>query len=283
MQKLVKMFVGIAVFMLLAKSTVLASNEYSEGYFKYLDKGNYVSILSYFGDETEVMIPSSIGGKPVAEIEDYAFKGRDSVQIINMSQNVLHMGDHALEGMSNLSQVVTRPEKKDDSENGEEEPGEELPEETDTQEETDIQEGYSEPENEEKTETSKGDNIQVKEETMIEDIERTFQDREEWLEDSEKTVFESTEGVAVEEAEVFKGQIVEYAQGSPKKVNIVGSEDSKSPNIQVPDKHKSNSLSSDSEISNEQTPDSTKKVGLILICMFLLCIVSQLKNKLFRK
>ena len=65
------------------------TTEYTEGNYKYAvyDDGTAV-ILQHTGDELEIVVPNTIGGYPVVEIEVYAFEGNMRATSVTMGDNL---------------------------------------------------------------------------------------------------------------------------------------------------------------------------------------------------
>ena len=82
-------------------------NIYSFGHFYYHYHEGYVSICGYLGRETEVVIPSSIAGKPVSEIESGSFNGCNTIEIITVPDTVVLVYEDSFTGSSSLKKIVT--------------------------------------------------------------------------------------------------------------------------------------------------------------------------------
>lgn len=63
-----------------------------------------VTINSYTGKKSNVIIPSTIDGKKVTVIGTSAFRGNSLIQNVNVSEGVIRLGSHAFEA-SNLSSI----------------------------------------------------------------------------------------------------------------------------------------------------------------------------------
>ena len=68
---------------------VSAAEVYTEGYYQYFVEDQSVTILSYFGNEEEVHVPSSIAGDPVNVIASGAFSGCESVRVIYLPDTIM--------------------------------------------------------------------------------------------------------------------------------------------------------------------------------------------------
>lgn len=83
---------------------------YSFGHFYYHSHEGYVSICGYLGRETEVMIPASISGKPVSEIESGTFEGCDTIEIITVPDTVVLVYDDSFTGAASLNKIISSTE-----------------------------------------------------------------------------------------------------------------------------------------------------------------------------
>jgi hypothetical protein len=73
--------------------------------FTYVDNGDDIVITGYTGNGGAVEIPSTINGKPVAEIGAYAFKGNGSFTRVEISDGVLCIGLGAFETCNSLTSI----------------------------------------------------------------------------------------------------------------------------------------------------------------------------------
>ncbi len=65
---------------------------YSEGYFYYTINDQSVTIVGYFGNETEVTVPSSIAGYPVNAIAPGAF-ANTTVKVLHLPDTIRAVGE----------------------------------------------------------------------------------------------------------------------------------------------------------------------------------------------
>lgn len=72
--------------------------------YEYEEHDGYIIITRYTGTETELTLPSEIGGLPVCEIGDYAFKDC-SVVSVTIPSSVKKIGWFAFSGCSRLESV----------------------------------------------------------------------------------------------------------------------------------------------------------------------------------
>lgn len=85
-----------------------AGNHHTEGYFEYSISGDSVTIESYFGSESEVVIPDHIAALPVTKIENSAFADAGTVTKITIPDTVTEIGDNVFADMKQLKEVVVQ-------------------------------------------------------------------------------------------------------------------------------------------------------------------------------
>ena len=85
-----------------------AGNYHTEGYFEYSISGDSVTIESYFGSESEVVIPDHIAALPVTKIENAAFADAGTVTKITIPDTVTEIGDNVFVDMKQLKEVVVQ-------------------------------------------------------------------------------------------------------------------------------------------------------------------------------
>ncbi len=75
--------------------------------FEYVkvDQGSAVEIVGYTGTETEVKVPSKIGGLSVISIGNGAFAGNDKIVSVKLNNNVTSMGDEVFKNCTALTEV----------------------------------------------------------------------------------------------------------------------------------------------------------------------------------
>lgn len=75
--------------------------------FKYkINQNGEVIITGYKGNDTEVVIPPEIEGKPVTSIRDWAFYKCSSLTSVTIPESVTSIGDYAFSYCSNLTSVT---------------------------------------------------------------------------------------------------------------------------------------------------------------------------------
>lgn len=86
--------------------SISAETVYSEGYFKYTISGDEAAIIEYFGSESEIVIPSSLGGKTVTELRGRIFRSDLPVTKLTLPDTLTAIDDSLLTGLSQLRVVV---------------------------------------------------------------------------------------------------------------------------------------------------------------------------------
>lgn len=80
--------------------------EYSEGDYKYIVENNEVTIIDYLGEEDDVIIPSVLGGYPVAGIGREAFVDTCGMTSVIVPDSVKSIGGGAFEYCIDLETAV---------------------------------------------------------------------------------------------------------------------------------------------------------------------------------
>lgn len=109
MKRLSKVFVLLFLMTMLASVTVLAEGDqtkYSAGHFYYHPHDGYVSVCGYLGRETDVVIPASISGRPVSEIEGGSFEGCNTIRTITVPDTVVIVHEDSFKGAASLEKIV---------------------------------------------------------------------------------------------------------------------------------------------------------------------------------
>ena len=63
-----------------------------EGDWDYAIKNGEATITGYYGGDSTLMVPSSLGGCPVVWIGDYVLSGKDSIEEIILPDSITHLG-----------------------------------------------------------------------------------------------------------------------------------------------------------------------------------------------
>lgn len=111
-KKLVNVFILLSMVLsivMIPKDIYAAEDttKYSFGHFYYHMHDGYVSICGYLGRETEVEIPSSIAGKPVAEIEAKAFEGCNNIETVIIPDTVVMVYQDSFVGADSLKKIIS--------------------------------------------------------------------------------------------------------------------------------------------------------------------------------
>ena len=75
--------------------------------FEYENGEGGVTLLSYKGGETVLVIPDTLDGSPVTAIAESAFKGMTSLKAVSVPDTVTSIGKSAFEGCKNLTSLKT--------------------------------------------------------------------------------------------------------------------------------------------------------------------------------
>lgn len=87
-----------------------AGEYYTEGYFKYTISDDSVTIISYFGSESEVVIPDYIAALPVTRIKSSTFAGNKTVTVVTIPDTVTSIDDGLFSDMEQLKKVIVQSE-----------------------------------------------------------------------------------------------------------------------------------------------------------------------------
>lgn len=75
-----------------------------EFYYKMLDDETF-AVMSYEGDEAEVVIPEIYNGKPITLLNDNLFTGHTEITSVSIPDSVTDIGGFVFDGCENLHQV----------------------------------------------------------------------------------------------------------------------------------------------------------------------------------
>lgn len=94
------------VFNIVTVETLKNASASDERLFEVVDVDGGVSINAYIGDETIVVIPEEINGKPVVEVDDGAFIDVDTIRGVRLADSIKVIGDEAFNLCDNLEVFV---------------------------------------------------------------------------------------------------------------------------------------------------------------------------------
>lgn len=89
---------------------VFADEVYTEGYFQYKIQNNTIEIVGYYGSESEVFIPESIGEMPVVTIKKDVFYS-PNIQTIHIPETVTTVESGAFTKATGLTTIYNASEK----------------------------------------------------------------------------------------------------------------------------------------------------------------------------
>ncbi len=87
-----------------------AGEYYTEGYFKYTISNDSVTIISYFGSESEVVIPDYIAALPVTGIKSSTFAGNKKTTVVTIPETVTSIDEGLFSDMEQLKKVIVQSE-----------------------------------------------------------------------------------------------------------------------------------------------------------------------------
>lgn len=94
MKKTIVVLVMLTMAICMLSSTAFADDTvYSEGFLYYVVQDHSITVVGYFGDESEVVIPNFIAGDPVNAIGDNAFAD-STVKILYLPDTIMEIGNN---------------------------------------------------------------------------------------------------------------------------------------------------------------------------------------------
>lgn len=70
------------------------------------DAGTGIKLLNYKGNATEVVIPNTLGGKPITTIVSNCFKDNDNIISVNFHHNVVNFGFKSINNCNALKSII---------------------------------------------------------------------------------------------------------------------------------------------------------------------------------
>ena len=115
MKKLLKYILILMVMVLTIISGITyvkaddSIEEYNGVKYRINSAERWAAVCGYTGTESDVEIPSIIGrGIIVSEIDDHAFDGCNSIQILTIPDTIMKVGDMSFIGINNLKAVISK-------------------------------------------------------------------------------------------------------------------------------------------------------------------------------
>ena len=99
-------------------SPLKADKLMTEGDYEYRCLGNGAVLFRYHGDDSEVVIPSTLGGRPVTGIDGRAFLGNEKIVSVRMPDTITFIGKSAFFHCCQLSDVTLSSKLQSIGDNG---------------------------------------------------------------------------------------------------------------------------------------------------------------------
>ena len=114
MRKIINCITALALTLLCMTTAYAQPQVYSNGYFRYVVENGGATIISYYGTEEEVTVPSTVGaGHPVSGIAQGAFLTATGTRKITLPDTVMTVEEDAFaEHQEVVFPGVTKPEQK---------------------------------------------------------------------------------------------------------------------------------------------------------------------------
>lgn len=107
------MFVSAFAGMNYSSVIAYADETFTSGDYEYtVNNKNEIIIKSYLGNDSQIVIPSKIDGKPVVEIGDKAFYNSELLKSISLPESVTEIGGHAFNFCDALESVEMKGVEK---------------------------------------------------------------------------------------------------------------------------------------------------------------------------
>lgn len=104
-RKLLSLLLVLAMVLAIFPVSAFAADAKTEGGYTYVIEDGYAMITHYTGSDATVDIPETLGGYPVAVIDDGAFCYNQKIKTVNIPETVEHIGMDAFLYCENLAEV----------------------------------------------------------------------------------------------------------------------------------------------------------------------------------
>lgn len=108
MKKIIKnilVFAAMMISIFTVCATVQAQNTYQDGDYTYTVEFGKATLEKYTGTGSNVVIPSTLGGKPLVQIRDCAFSTNEYINSVVIPDTVQELGHQVFYGCHNLQKV----------------------------------------------------------------------------------------------------------------------------------------------------------------------------------
>ena len=104
--KLTKIGAAVLMLAILMGMIPMGTSAYTEGYYSYSVKDSVATITRYSGYELNVVIPSELGGYPVASIGERSFYNNNSLESIIIPDSVTSIGESAFSSCYSIESIA---------------------------------------------------------------------------------------------------------------------------------------------------------------------------------
>ncbi len=107
MKKVISLILVLSFVLISIPEFTISVNSSTETVdFVFLKENDTYSVMEYWGDATQVIIPSVANGYEVTGIEDYAFLDKTGITSITIPSTVTSIGDNAFDTCSSLESII---------------------------------------------------------------------------------------------------------------------------------------------------------------------------------
>ena len=121
MKKYIKVVIPIIIFFLILTWLLFINSSYykyrmlyknpisqNQRYKDYIydEYEDHITLISYIGNEKEVIIPDFINDKPIYSIDDSAFYANSKLEKVKLPKYTIRIGHQAFIGNANLKEVI---------------------------------------------------------------------------------------------------------------------------------------------------------------------------------